>query len=340
MSFLVRRWKRWPQILPQYRVVFISSETSLDRIFFDELPMSSNTLSIPIGREAPHDFGLLELLRGISVCCSSSRNLHWPDYLVEEHSVGVGEGDESATSYTSLVMWRRARGCGELKIDDRFKPYTKYPGLLTLFPAGRMPAFRVFTRSQFVVFAIPRRYLKTLELEMDRRPTEEMRVRTGFQDPGLRHLMNLLSVEVEQGGACGRIYADSLAQAVATRLMYFNEKDREPSPSETAPLPRHLLQRVIECMRNLDANLDLHTLAAETGYSQRHFIRMFRAATGQTPHRFLVQLRLDHAKKLLRQHRASLIDVAAASGFSSHAHMTQVFRRVLGITPSEFRNGL
>jgi len=302
--------------------------------------MNRNTLSIPIRNEAPQDFGLIELLREVSVCCVSSRNLHWPDYLVEEHSVDIGEGDGCSTSYNSLVMWRHARGCGELKIDGRFRPYTKYPGFLTLFPAGQMPAFRVFTRSQFVVFAIRRSYLEALELEMDRRPTEEMRVRTGFQDPGLRQLMILLSVEVEQGGAFGRLYADSLAQAAVTRLMYFNEKERDPSRYKTAPLPRYLLQRVIERMRNLDIDLDLRTLAAETGYSQRHFIRMFRAATGLPPHRFLVQLRLDHAKKLLRQHRTSLIDVAAASGFSSHAHMTQVFRRELGITPSEFRNGL
>ena len=93
-------------------------------------------------------------------------------------------------------------------------------------------------------------------------------------------------------------------------------------------------------MRDLNADLDLRTLAAETGYSQRHFIRMFRAATGETPHRFVVRLRLECAKSLLRQHRASLIDVAASSGFSSHAHMTQVFRRVMGVTPSEYRNRL
>ena len=173
-----------------------------------------------------------------------------------------------------------------------------------------------------------------------------MRVRTGFQDEGLRQLMSLLFAEAEQGGIFGRLYADSLAQAITARLLYSNERGRGPSRCEMARLSQHLLQRVIDRMLNLNADLDLRTLAAETGYGQRHFIRMFRvirmfrAATGQTPHRFLIQLRLDHAKLLLRQNRASLIDVAAASGFSSHAHMTQVFRSVLGVTPSEYRNGL
>ena len=259
---------------------------------------------------------------------------------MEEHSTDAGEREESVVSYASLIMWRRAKGSGELEADGgRFVPYVKYPGLLTLFPAGQIPAARLFTRSQFLVFAIQRSFMEALELEMDRRPTEEMRVRTGFQDPGLHQLMNLLSAEAEQGGVFGRLYADSLTQAIAARLMYFNEGEYVPSRCDETPLPRHLLRRVIERMRNLNADLDLRTLAAETGYSQRHFIRMFRAATGQTPHRFLVQLRLEHATRLLQQQRASLIDVAAASGFSSHAHMTQVFRRVLGVTPSEFRKG-
>jgi AraC family transcriptional regulator len=67
---------------------------------------------------------------------------------------------------------------------------------------------------------------------------------------------------------------------------------------------------------------------------------MFHAAVGQTPHRYLIHLRLAYAKKLLRHKRVSLIDVAAACGFSSHGHMTHVFRRTLGMTPSEYRNSL
>jgi AraC family transcriptional regulator len=240
-----------------------------------------------------------------------------------------------------LFMWRHARGSGERQVDGgRFVPYVKYPGLLTAFPAGQFPITRTFSRSQVLMFAVRRSFVETLTIEMDRKPAEEMRVTTGFQDPGLRQLMNLLSAESESGGIFGRLYADSLAQAIATRLLYLNEKEHALSRRETSPLPRHLLERVVERMRDLDAELDLPTLAAETGYSQRHFIRMFQAATGQSPHRFLVELRLERAKKLLQQNRTSLIDVAAACGFSSHAHMSNVFRKVLGVTPKEYRNSL
>jgi AraC family transcriptional regulator len=301
--------------------------------------MYNNAQSALIGSEALPNIELDQPLHGPFLRSVTTRG-RWTDYLVQELDVDIGEHEESVSSYTLLIMWLRAQGNGELKVDGgHFMPYTKYPGFLSLFPAGSIPAARTFARSQLLVFAIRRSFIEALEIEMDRRPTEEMRIQTGFQDAELRQLMSLVSAEAESGGTFGRLYADSLAQAIAARLLYFNEKDRGPSRRETSPLPGYLLQRVIERMRNLNADLDLRTLAAETGYSQRHFIRMFRAATGQTPHQFLVQLRLGHAKKLLLQHRASLIDVAADSGFSSHAHMTQVFRRVLGVTPSEFRRG-
>jgi AraC family transcriptional regulator len=109
---------------------------------------------------------------------------------------------------------------------------------------------------------------------------------------------------------------------------------------EASPLPRHLLQRVVERMHDLVADLDLQALAAESGYSRSHFLRMFEAATGLTPHRYLLQLRLERAQELIRKGSTSLIDIAALCGFSSHAHMSRIFRQLLGVTPSRYRRNL
>jgi len=109
---------------------------------------------------------------------------------------------------------------------------------------------------------------------------------------------------------------------------------------EAASLPQHLLRRVIELMHDLDADLDLHTLAAETGYSRAHFVRMFQAATGQTPHRYLLNLRLTRAQQLLENRGTSLVDIAAMCGFSSQSHMSTAFRQLLGMTPAQYRRSL
>jgi AraC family transcriptional regulator len=147
--------------------------------------------------------------------------------------------------------------------------------------------------------------------------------------------------ESETGGRCGTLYAESLIAAFATRLLYAARLEKLPVKATVSPLPRRQLRRVLERMQaDLRANLNLATLAAESGYSRAHFLRTFRAATGQTPHQYLMELRLSKAQALISKTSMPLIDIAAACGFSSHAHLTTAFRSRFGSSPSTYRRGL
>ena len=88
---------------------------------------------------------------------------------------------------------------------------------------------------------------------------------------------------------------------------------------------------------DLASDLDLTTLAAESGYSRSHFLRTFRAVMGCSPHQWLTSLRVEQAKTILRENAISLIDIALDCGFSSHAHFSNTFRHIVGVTPSEYR---
>jgi AraC family transcriptional regulator len=89
---------------------------------------------------------------------------------------------------------------------------------------------------------------------------------------------------------------------------------------------------------NLQNNLSLDELALETNYSRGHFLRMFQAATGRPPYRYLMERRIERAKgMLLEAEGISLIDIAARCGFSSQSHLTRVFRKQIGVTPSAFK---
>src|SRR5713226_7969958 len=108
--------------------------------------------------------------------------------------------------------------------------------------------------------------------------------------------------------------------------------------SPCGKLQYRLLQGVLERMKaDLAADLDLNTLAAESGYSRSHFLRTFRAAMGCSPHQWLTRQRVEQAKTMLRENSISLIDIALECGFSSHAHFSNTFRQIIGITPSEYR---
>jgi AraC family transcriptional regulator len=101
------------------------------------------------------------------------------------------------------------------------------------------------------------------------------------------------------------------------------------------------LKRVLDRMQaDLSTDLDLHSLAKESGYSKSHFLRMFREATGITPYQYLLRLRLQQAQRMIKEKSSGLVDIAFACGFSSHTHMSRMFRQAIGITPSEYRRGI
>jgi AraC family transcriptional regulator len=148
----------------------------------------------------------------------------------------------------------------------------------------------------------------------------------------------MLLEELETERPLGSLYVESLAHALATRYIMLDCASRHRPESRMSGLLPRVLSRVREKIEaNLDADLSLESLAAESGYSRAHFLRMFRAATGSTPHQYVLDLRLQRAKDRLRQKGASIIEVAASCGFSSQSHMTNVFRQRLEMTPGEFR---
>jgi AraC family transcriptional regulator len=125
---------------------------------------------------------------------------------------------------------------------------------------------------------------------------------------------------------------------LAIRFLLLAGGARHSGGTQPKTWPHRALRRVLERMEAEVANdLDLSTLAAEMGYSRSHFLRIFRAGTGCSPHQWLIQLRVERAKKMLREGSRSLIDIAADSGFSSHSHLSRTFRQVVGVAPDRYR---
>ena len=85
--------------------------------------------------------------------------------------------------------------------------------------------------------------------------------------------------------------------------------------------------------------LDLAELAEHAQLSRSYFATNFQRVIGDTPHRYLVKVRLARARGLLAQPKQtlSLTDIAAACGFSDQAYMSRLFRRVFRRTPAEFK---
>src|SRR5438270_3457516 len=83
--------------------------------------------------------------------------------------------------------------------------------------------------------------------------------------------------------------------------------------------------------------LDTARLAAIASVSEAHFIRSFRVAFGETPHRYLQRRRVERAMFLLRETDRSITDVCFDVGFMSLGTFSRTFREVVGETPSDYR---
>jgi AraC family transcriptional regulator len=164
--------------------------------------------------------------------------------------------------------------------------------------------------------------------------------RSGFQDPLLTQIGLALWRELEQRSPAGKLYAQTAAQMVAVHLLrhYTSVEGTGEEPSQR--LTHQQIKRVMDFVQvHLSEDISLETLAQQTGFSPYYFARMFRQATGESPHQFVLHQRIERAKHLLKESNVSIAHIALESGFANQSHLTQVFKRHLGLTPRTYRQG-
>jgi transcriptional regulator GlxA family with amidase domain len=103
-------------------------------------------------------------------------------------------------------------------------------------------------------------------------------------------------------------------------------------------LAPHRLKRVLACIETrLAEPIQVCELADEVHMSPFHFTRMFKLATGHSPHKYITLQRIERAKELLATSELPIAAIAAAVGYQTQAHFTGVFSRHAGTTPKVFR---
>jgi AraC family transcriptional regulator len=156
--------------------------------------------------------------------------------------------------------------------------------------------------------------------------------------PPLRAAMAAVDAELSAGGAGGSLAAESLANVLAVHLIRYLSAPRRPERGPDGAMPRGRLRAVVEYVEaHLDGGLTLGQMAAVADRSIYHFARQFRAATGLPPHQYVIARRVERAKQLLCEGDLSLAEVAAGAGFSDQSQFSRHFKRLVGVTPRQFR---
>jgi len=160
---------------------------------------------------------------------------------------------------------------------------------------------------------------------------------SGFEDPQLIPLLQQLRNEVTRPAA-SRLFVRSIAQAIAIHLARNYTALTDSARGDTSALPGFKLRRVTDWMaEHLAEEFSLVRLAEQAAMSEFHFNRLFKRATGAPPLQYQIRLRMDTARRLLRETKKSVITIANDVGYSNPSHFAQLFRKETGLSPTNYR---
>ena len=166
----------------------------------------------------------------------------------------------------------------------------------------------------------------------------ELRPQRKFVDARLRALVEAVNAERVAGFPSGRLFLDSVEQALAVALVNGHAVRSRFVRTYRGGLGAARLRRIKELVdAKMEDELTLAELAQSVELSTAHFARMFRKSTGETPHQFVLRHKVERAKERLCSANARIIDVAVACGFKTQEHFAQVFRQMCGVSPTEYR---
>jgi AraC family transcriptional regulator len=125
---------------------------------------------------------------------------------------------------------------------------------------------------------------------------------------------------------------------VITNELALRWKSRLHHGQAARRLSPQVLSRVVSCMKErLADDLSLEDLASLCGMSKYHFLRCFKASTGNSPMQYLTELRITRAKQLLSSTRLPMDHIARQCGFSQAGNLARAFGKASGVTPRAYR---
>lgn len=273
------------------------------------------------------DVTILEPSRHFFVQSSSMAR----EYLLRADSVGhffvTDQYQVSRVNYDSYLLLSVVSG--RLNCESQGQTAAVCPGSVLLLDCTRPHRYWAVEKSEFLFIHINGGLTESLYRGIQRGsgPVVE-----GFAvDAFLRTAASLLDTL-----GSGRMPRETQVSAqLYTLLMLLLESARTRAVDEKELAAMVEVEQYI--LRHLYEKLTIESLAERAGYSASHFTRLFRRAANQSPYQFILDARIDRAKHMLATSGLSIQEIADQCGFPNVSNFSCTFRKICGLTPSEFR---
>jgi AraC family transcriptional regulator len=280
----------------------------------------------------------------------SSRPLGWGPLNFERREAPPSSDCLAAGTTEHLVFVSLSGGRVVRASAGETVEYELAPGYVAFQPGGHPVRWAWETRLSFGVLSLCPDFLDQVAKDVFGLGPGDFHLEPleRAQDPVISNIASVLSREAVRADAGGRLYARSLANILAVHLLRnYVRRDRassngaEATPGNVRLLPqsRAVGDAIAFIQDHYAEPIALDDIAAAAHLSPYHLARLFKQATGHTPHQYLIQMRVNSARALLTSGagQRSLAEVAAAVGFADQSHLTRHFKRQFGITPKRAR---
>ena len=265
-------------------------------------------------------------------------SLGWDSIHLELHQQPQFETREHQHNMHVIALCM-SQSPGERWLDGKIKPERRNLGDIAIIPHGIVHRCNWNNWAQFGILAIEPKLLQ--EVSQDLIDSDRLFLIPQFmnqQDELIRGIFAALKDELESSKMASNLLIDSLKTTLAIHLLrnYCTTKPKLSSYSNG--LSKLKLKQLTEYIReHLDRDLKVVELAAIAKISSYHFIRLFKNATGKTPHQYILEQRVIEAQYLLRHQSCTIAEIAAAVGFCDQSHFTKYFKRITGVTPKQYQ---
>jgi len=270
----------------------------------------------------------------------------WTNILAERWRHAAGELPSLTPRETEIAILLSGSGVVDRRGGGMRQHTVARKGTIWLCPAGVEEEFISVTgplHDCLHIFLPGQPFSDAMLREFDMDPDHiELRYESIDQDPFIEFIAGRVLQELTSESSAGRLLMETLSLSLSAHLIrQYSGLSLRPGPAPSAkPLSAHRLSRVEEFVAShLDRNFTVSDLASVACMSVAHFTRAFRGATGKTPHGYVSERRMALAKQRLRDENWSILEIASAAGFSSHANFTRAFKADVGLTPAAFRAG-
>lgn len=213
---------------------------------------------------------------------------------------------------------------------------------MRVFPCNPMQPHRVedtgIVDFKALILYVEKTFFQTVAEEMSGHRYLELQSSCFMFSPALRELVHTFIRESRARQPGCSLMLESLTMQAAILLLRESRHNLSFSSQSGEYKDKKCVTRAIEYITdNYQNKMSLFDLASETHYSPYHFSRLFKRHTGKTPFEFLLDLKIEKAKNLLKQTNHSISEICYLSGFSSNSYFSQIFKKKTGVSPSHYK---